>query len=352
MSKSRGTFITAESYLKEGLNPEWLRYYYACKLNGTMEDIDLNLDDFVLRVNSDLVGKFVNIASRSAGFITKRFASCLGRFDAAIDVFQEFVAAGEQVADHYENRDYGRAVREIMRLADLANQYVDTHKPWEIAKTVGRDADLHAVCTTALQLFRLLALYLKPILPHLAVQAEALLQTTLTWDAAGHPLAEGHQIQPYQHLLTRIDPKQVAALVAANTSNLAAETESHSPARHAEHQLHEIHPIAETITIDDFAKIDLRVAKIVSAEHVEGADKLLKLTLDLGNETRTVFAGIKSAYQPDRLVGRLTVMVANLAPRKMKFGLSEGMVLAAGPGGRDIFVLQPDEGAQPGMRVK
>ncbi len=350
MSKSRGTFITAESYLQQSMNPEWLRYYYACKLNGSMEDIDLNLEDFVARVNSDLVGKFVNIASRSAGFITKRFGGRLGAFDRHIEVFREFVGSAELVADAYENREYGRAVREIMRLADLVNQYVDTHKPWEIAKAPGRDAELHAVCTTAVQLFRVLALYLKPILPHLAGRAEELLQSALTWNELAEPLAEGHAIRPYQHLMTRIDGQQVAALVEANKISLMPETPS--PARHAERQVHEIHPIAETISIDDFAKIDLRIARIAAAESVDGADKLLKLTLDLGSETRTVFAGIKSAYSPERLVGRLTVMVANLAPRKMKFGVSEGMVLAAGPGGRDIFVLQPDDGAQPGMRVK
>jgi methionyl-tRNA synthetase len=352
MSKSRGTFITAESYLQQGLNPEWLRYYYACKLNGSMEDIDLNLDDFVARVNSDLVGKFVNIASRSAGFITKRFEGHLGAFDPSLEVYREFVGAADTIAEHYEGRDFGRAVREIMRLADLANQYVDTHKPWEIAKVPGREAELHAVCTAALQLFRLLALYLKPILPQLVEQAESLLQAELTWGALTSPLADGHEIQPYQHLMTRVDPKQVSALVAANKASLAPEPVPSTPARHAEHQVHEIHPIAETISIDDFAKLDLRVARILSAESVEGAEKLLKLTLYLGNETRTVFAGIKSAYAPGQLEGRLTVMVANLAPRKMKFGVSEGMVLAAGPGGRDIFVLQPDEGAQPGMRVK
>jgi len=351
MSKSRGTFITAESYLLQGLNPEWLRYYYACKLNGTMEDIDLNLEDFILRVNSDLVGKFVNIASRCAGFITKRFGGILGGCDPDTTILRDFAEASHLIAECYESRDYARAVREVMRLADLANQYIDANKPWEVAKALDCEVELHVVCTTALQLFRLLALYLKPILPQVAQRVEELLHTTLTWATACHPLPEGHAIQPYYHLMTRIEPKQVEALVAANKASLVARPPE-SPARHGEHQQHEIHPIAETISIEDFGKIDLRVAKIVNAEHVAGANKLLKLTLDLGNETRTVFAGIKPAYQPESLIGRRTVLVANLAPRRMKFGVSEGMVLAAGPGGADIFLLQPDDGALPGMRVE
>ncbi|QSA96249.1 methionine--tRNA ligase [Methylococcus sp. EFPC2] len=360
MSKSRGTFITAESYIQQGLNPEALRYYYACKLNGTMEDIDLSLDDFVARVNSDLVGKYVNIASRCAGFIAKYFDGQLGEFDAAGtgEVQHSSAFDADEIAGYYENRDYARAVRKIMELADRANVYVNENKPWELAKLEGTQenrARLHTVCTTALSLFRDLSIYLKPILPKLTTQVEGFLNTPLTWKDVYKNLQEGHRINTYSHLLTRVDPKQVEALLEVNKQSLQAAApapEPHSQQRHAEHQQHEIEAIAETISIDDFAKIDLRVARIVNAEHVEGADKLLKLTLDLGNETRTVFAGIKSAYQPEQLVGRHTVMVANLAPRKMKFGLSEGMVLAAGPGGKDIFVLNPDEGAQPGMRVK
>lgn len=371
MSKSRGTFITAESYLQQGLNPEWLRYYYACKLNGTMEDIDLNLEDFVARVNSDLVGKYINIASRCAGFLTKRFDGRL--MPAAGELlseewkleraFLDKVEGQEKskvalVEEHYENREYSRAVREIMELADIVNRYVAEKKPWEMAKAGNDDESLHIVCSAALRAFARLTILLKPILTGVVERVEELFGWTeefrrgFVWnDLFSLPIG---RIQPYQHLMTRIDPKQVEALVEANkpAPQTAPDPVSHSQVRHAERQQHEIQPIAETIGIEDFAKIDLRVAKIVDAERVEGADKLLKLTLDLGSETRTVFAGIKSAYEPERLIGRLTVMVANLAPRKMKFGLSEGMVLAAGPGGKDIFVLQPDEGAQPGMRVK
>jgi methionyl-tRNA synthetase len=353
MSKSRGTFITAESYLQQGLNPEWLRYYYACKLNGTMEDIDLNLEDFVARVNSDLVGKYINIASRTAGFITKQFDGKLGAIDPNDETVKEFVFAEEEIAQCYENRDYARALRKIMELADKANAYVNDNKPWELARSEQNLERLHVVCSSAINFFRDLTLYLKPVLPKLAQQVEQFLNVTLSWNDIESNL-QWHRINPYQHLMTRIDPKQIDALLEANKQSLqAAPTpEPHSQVRHAERQQHEIQPIAETISIDDFTKVDLRIARIVNAEHVEGADKLLKLTLDLGAETRTVFAGIKSAYAPERLSGRLTVMVANLAPRKMKFGLSEGMVLAAGPGGEDIFLLQPDAGAQPGMRVK
>jgi methionyl-tRNA synthetase len=367
MSKSRGTFITAESYLKLGLNPEWLRYYYAAKLNATMEDIDLNLDDFVARVNSDLVGKYVNIASRTAGFVVKRFGGRLIGVDHSL--LAETRAAAARIAALYDEREYGKAIREIMRLTDLANQYVDQEKPWDLAKQGGADARLHEVATIALNLFRLLAIYLKPVLPGLAENVEAFLGIPpLAWSDAERLLPEGHTINAYRHLMTRVEPKQIEALVAANRESLqptpAAPAPAHSQQRHAEAKVHaeERHakPVAEapaaqgqTISIDEFAKVDLRVARIAKAEHVEGAEKLLKLTLDLGGETRTVFAGIKSAYDPAALEGRLTVMVANLAPRKMKFGLSEGMVLAAsGDQGPGIFLLAPDSGAQPGMRVK
>ena len=354
MSKSRGTFITAESYLRH-LNPEWLRYYFAVKLGAGVEDLDLNFDDFSARVNSDLVGKYVNIASRAAGFLHKRFGGRLGEPDPAATLHAEGARAAEGIAASYERREFGQAMREIMRLADLANQYVDEHKPWVLARDAANDARLHRVCTTTLQAFRQLSVFLKPVLPGVAAQVEAFLACgPLSWDDAARPLPPGHAIQPYEHLMTRVEPRQIEALLADNSASLAPAPPS--PARHPEQQQHateaRMDPIAAPIGIEDFSKLDLRIARIASAEHVEGADKLLRLTLDLGGETRNVFAGIKSAYAPERLVGRLTVMVANLAPRKMKFGLSEGMVLAAGPGGKDLFILSPDSGAQPGMRVK
>jgi len=353
MSKSRGTFITARSYVDHIQNTEYLRYYYAAKLNGSMEDLDLNLDDFVAKVNSDLIGKFINIASRCAGFISKRFDGKLGVSDvAAIAAFKLAFENGE-IAQCFEQRDYSRALREIMRLADVANQYIAEQKPWELAKQEGREAELLVACSTAMTLFRDLTLYLKPVLPKLAEQVEAFLNVVpLTWGNVWSALPAGHTINTYQHLATRLDPKLIEAMVAANQESLKM-TETHSPARHAEAQQHAITPIAETISIEDFSKVDLRVAHIVNAEHVEGAEKLLKLTLDIGEEkTRTVFAGIKSAYDPEKLKGRMTVMVANLAPRKMKFGLSEGMVLAASGSQPGLFILSPDDGAQAGMRIK
>ncbi len=354
MSKSRGTFITAASYLETGLNPEWLRYYFAAKLNGSMEDIDLNLDDFVARVNSDLVGKFINIASRTAGFIHKNFGGKLADQIDHPEWLNGFQAAAASIADHYEARDFGRALREIMALADRANQFVADEKPWELAKQPDAVARLHQVCTIALNAFRLLTLYLKPVLPRLAQEVESFLAIEpLAWDHA-HTLLLGHRINEYAHLMTRIDPKSLTAMVDANRQNLEP---TPAPVRHAEAQAHAAQPaavaIADTISIEDFAKIDLRIARIAHAEHVEGADKLLRLTLDLGDlGTRQVFAGIKSAYAPETLVGRLTVMVANLAPRKMKFGMSEGMVLAASGDAPGLFILSPDSGAQPGMKVK
>ncbi|HLF23747.1 MAG TPA: methionine--tRNA ligase subunit beta, partial [Burkholderiales bacterium] len=366
MSKSRGTFITAESYLQLGLNPEWLRYYYAAKSNGTMEDIDLNLDDFVARVNSDVVGKYINIASRCAGFLSKRFDGKLEllpsafKFDVELfglrkdSIIAEFEERSETVGALYERREFSKALREIMQLADLANQFVDHYKPWELAKDRAKTAELHHVCSVALNLFRLLTLYLKPVLPIMAARAERFLNIApLEWKNSKTWLATGHVVRPYEHLATRIDPKQISALVEANRESL----QSPSPSgRIVQANDSESRSADAMITIDDFSKVDLRIARIAKAEHVDGADKLLKLTLDVGNlGTRQVFAGIKSAYDPARLVGRLTVMVANLAPRKMKFGMSEGMVLAASdadgklPG---IFLLSPDSGAQPGMRVK
>ena len=346
MSKSRGTFITAANFLTF-FDPEVLRYYYAAKLNATMEDLDLNLEDFVARVNSDLVGKYVNIASRAAGFIGKRFAGRIAEHfpDNAHDLLKAFVDAAEGISRHYEQREYGRAVREIMQLADLANQYVDERKPWEMAKDPGREAELQGVCSAALEAFRLLTLFLKPILPALAARVEAFLDIApLAWSdtVAGSSLA-GRTIKPYSHLLTRVDPDRIKALVEASRQSLPEPKAVEAPPA--------ITPIAETIGIDDFSKVDLRVARIVAAEAVEESDKLLRLTLDIGNETRTVFAGIKSAYEPTALVGRHTVMVANLSPRKMRFGESQGMVLAAGDG-VGLFILSPDDGAKPGMRVK
>lgn len=374
MSKSRGTFITASSYLQQNLNPEWLRYYYATKLNGTMEDIDLNLDDFIAKVNSDLVGKFVNIASRSAGFISKRFGGRLGATD--VHAFAPFAAAAQsgEITQSYEDRDFGKALREIMRLADVANQYVNEHKPWEIAKQEGQEDQLHVICSTALSLFRSLTVFLKPVLPKLAAQvAEFLALPEFVWADAGQVLPAGHHINAYQHLMTRVERGQIDKLVEANRDSLAAapvapvaakaKAEGKAKKADAAPQVAKTESTEQggVISIDDFTKVELKVAKIVNAEHVEGAAKLLKLQLDIGENVdgeakyRQVFAGIKSAYDPEKLIGRLTVMVANLAPRKMKFGMSEGMVLAASdesgecPG---LFILSPDSGAQPGMRVK
>ena len=360
MSKSRGTFITAQSYLDTGLNPEWLRYYYAAKLSATMEDIDLNLEDFCARVNSDLVGKYVNIASRSAGFIAKRFNGQLAPAQADLEAIIAIQGAAPRIAELYEAREFGKAMREIMALTDAANQYVDSVKPWELTKQAGKEVELHAACSNALNLFRLLTVLLKPILPQVAAKVESFLNIApLSWDDTRALLAGGHAINAYEHLMTRVDPKLIEKLVEANKESLAPAPEAQSPQRHGEHQQNEIKsesPWEPFCTIDDFMKVDLRIARIAQAEHVEGADKLVRLTLDIGDgETRNVFAGIKAAYDPAQLVNRLTVMVANLAPRKMKFGLSEGMVLAASdtsgqtPG---IFLLSPDSGAQPGMRVK
>jgi methionyl-tRNA synthetase len=347
MSKSRGTFITARSYLDHIKNPEYLRYYYAAKLNGSMEDIDLNLEDFVARVNSDLVGKYINIASRTAGFINKRFDGKLVAADQHT-VVQQIKAAASEIQKAYDARDFSRALREIMRLADLANADVAEAAPWVVAKQEGEaaNAKLHADCSSALEMFRLLTLYLKPVLPELAVQVEAFLDiSSLTWNSLNDSFKDGHAIKEYSHLITRIDGKHIEAMVEANKESLQQAAVTPVKAESTED--------AHYISIDDFTKVDLRIAKIVNAEHVEGAEKLLKLTLDIGEANpRQVFAGIKSAYDPATLVGRLTVMVANLAPRKMKFGMSEGMVLAASDESGGPFILSPDAGAQPGMRVK
>jgi len=349
MSKSRGTFIKARTYL-EYLNPEYLRYYFAAKLGSGVDDIDLNLEDFQQRVNSDLVGKVINIASRNAGFIKKRFAGKLSASVAEPGLFEEFVTAGHSIAQHYENREFSRAVREIMALADKANQYIDEQKPWVIAKEAGKDKELHDVCSMGINLFRILIGYLRPILPATAESSEAFLNiAALRWDELATPLTN-HEIAKFKPLMTRIERERIDAMLESSKQHLETiETASRKADKEkdTDKTSHE-----DTISFDDFAKVDLRIARIVKAEHVDGADKLLQLTLDIGNETRNVFAGIKSAYSPQDLEGRLTVMVANLAPRKMRFGVSEGMVLAAGPGGEDLFILSPDDGAQPGMKVK
>jgi methionyl-tRNA synthetase len=369
MSKSRGTFITAQSFIDAGLNPEWLRYYFAAKLNSTMEDIDLNLDDFQARVNSDLVGKYVNIASRAAGFLIKRFGGRIQTSAMGHPLLGTLRAAIPQIAAHYEARDYGRALRQTMELADAVNGYVDTAKPWDQAKDPANAVALHETCSVSIEAFRLLSLALKPVLPTLAKSVEAFLGIgPLTWADANAPLSAERPINAYQHLTTRVDPKQVEALLAANRESLQAadaaapvDAKARAAAKAAAANGRADQKVDEDesaiISIDDFAKIDLRVAKIVDCKAVEGSDKLLQLTLDVGEEkTRNVFSGIKSAYRPEQLVGKLTVMVANLAPRKMKFGLSEGMVLAASaadekaePG---LYILEPHGGAKPGMRVK
>ncbi|KHF25320.1 methionine--tRNA ligase [Solemya velum gill symbiont] len=347
MSKSRGTFIKASTYL-EHLNPEYLRYYFAAKLGAGVDDIDLNLEDFAQRVNSDLVGKFVNIASRFAGFINKRFDGKLAAELNDMALFDSFSNAGDSIAAAYEGREYSRAVREIMALADKANQYVDEQKPWIVAKEEGKDEELHQICSMGINLFRLLAIYLKPILPKTVEAAEEFLKVeALTWEDAASPLLD-HDISKFKALMTRVESKQIEAMVEGSKEDLAPSAKQVKQEKPAT----DMEAIAPTIEFDDFAKLDLRIARIAKAEHVEGADKLLQLTLDLGGETRNVFAGIKSAYDPSDLEGKLTVMVANLAPRKMRFGLSEGMVLAAGPGGDELYILNPDEGAKPGMRVK
>jgi methionyl-tRNA synthetase len=348
MSKSRGTGISPLRYLELGMNPEWLRYYIAAKLNANVEDIDFNPEDFVARVNSDLVGKYVNIASRAAGFITKRFGGKVLPNDAKRDIATSrwntlALEAEARIRSYYDEREFGRAIREVMELADRMNEAIDREKPWELAKDPAQEQRLHEVCSDCLHAFRQLTLFLAPILPHTAERAAAMLGLArpLRWEQLREPLTA---IEPYEHLLQRVDPKVLDALFDS------AKEASGAPAPKAPSTTPPA-PVAE-ITIDDFGKVDLRVAKILAAETVDGADKLLKLTLDVGDGQRTVFAGIRSAYTPDRLVGRLTVVVANLKPRKMRFGTSEGMLLAAGPGEKDIFLLSPDAGAAAGMKVK
>ncbi|MBL4783641.1 MAG: methionine--tRNA ligase [Porticoccaceae bacterium] len=350
MSKSRGTFIKARTYL-DHLNPEYLRYYFAAKLSSRVEDIDLNFEDFSQRVNTDLVNKVVNIASRCSGFIKKRFDGKLSAECAEPALFQEFIDASDNIAELYELREYGKAMRAISALADKANQYIDDKQPWVIAKQEGSDEELHGICSVGINLFYVIAAYLKPVVPQMVEKAENFLNVEpLPWPNELTPLLD-HAVNKFKPLMTRVDADKLAAMIDASKETL--EATKPTPAKKAkEKKVTEKNEKLDTIEFDDFAKIDLRVALIEKAEHVEGADKLLKLTLSLGDESKQVFAGIKSAYEPEKLEGRLTVMVANLAPRKMRFGVSEGMVLAAGPGGEDIWLLSPDDGAKAGMKVK
>jgi methionyl-tRNA synthetase len=347
MSKSRGTFIKARTFLQH-LNPEYLRYYFAAKLGAGVDDIDLNLEDFTARVNSDLVGKVVNIASRCAGFIVKKFDGKLSATVSDNSLSDKFISASESIAKAYEGREFGKAMREIMALADIANQYIDEQEPWVRIKDEAQQQNVQDTCSIGINCFRQLIIMLKPVLPLLATQAEAFLNVdSLQWKDLPNNLTD-HAINKFKPLMTRVEKEKIDAMIEASKEALKEEPK----VGHQAVDTSNIDPIAEEISYDDFAKLDLRVARIVKAEHVEKADKLLQLTLDIGIEQRNVFAGIKSAYNPEDLEGKLTVMVANLAPRKMRFGLSEGMVLAAGPGGKDLFVLNPDDGATPGMRVK
>jgi len=349
MSKSRGTFIKARTYL-EHLSPEYLRYYYAAKLGRGVDDLDLNLEDFVQKVNSDLIGKVVNIASRCAGFIHKGNAGVLAAGNAAPELTDAFLAAAPSIADAYEARDFARAMREIMGLADRANAWIADKAPWSLAKQEGKQEEVQAICALGVNLFRQLVIFLKPVLPLLAADAEKFLNVApLTWDDH-KTLLSNHQLNPFQALMTRIDPVKVEAMTAASKEDLTASATDTGSQGNGE-LLKD--PLSAEIDFDAFAAIDLRVALILKAEHVEGADKLLRLTLDIGDEQRNVFSGIKSAYpNPSELEGRLTMMIANLKPRKMRFGISEGMVMAAGPGGEEIYLLSPDSGAKPGQRIK
>ena len=342
MSKSRGTFIRARTYL-DHLHPDYLRYYFAAKLGAGTGDIDLNLEDFVQRVNADVVGKVVNIASRCAGFIQRRFEGRLADTLPQPELYARFTAARAAIASDFEERNYQSAIRRIMALADEANRYIDEEKPWQAIKEEHRLQEVHDVCTQGINLFRVLMAYLAPVLPFTADRAAAFLGIPLDdWRRIDEPLL-GVPLNTFQALLTRVDPIKVKAMIEDSKESLQPAAASAPRSKVAE--------LAPEITIDDFTRIDLRIARIITAEIVEDADKLLRLTLDIGNETRTVFAGIRSAYDPAELEGRLTVMVANLKPRKMRFGTSEGMVLAAGSGGSDLFILEPDEGATPGQRV-
>ncbi len=362
MSKSRGTFITAKSFIDNRLNPEWLRYYYAAKLNSSMEDIDLNLEDFVSRVNSDLIGKYVNIASRTAGFIAKYFDGRLSdRSFEENEILREFISKSPQISKNFEEREFGKAIREIMALADKANVYVDGEKPWELAKDETARLKLHEVCSISINLFKLLSVYLKPVLPSLVREVEKFLNIdNLSWADSQKLISPEHQVNKYQHLMTRVDQKHIDQLISANTVNLEQKPNA-SDSKKEEKKMSggqekvtsdEEIPKIDMISIDEFSKIDLRVALVKRAEHVEGADKLIKLVLQVGDEERQVFAGIKSAYAPEDLEGKLVVVVANLKPRKMRFGESQGMVLAASGDDSGIFVVSPDIGATHGMKVR
>ena len=342
MSKSRGTFINARCYL-DHLNPEYLRYYYASKLTASVEDIDLNLEDFIQKVNSDLVGKVVNIASRCAKFITKGNDGILSTHIADTALWQQVSDAGNKIAEHYEQREYSKAIREIMAQADAANEYIAAKEPWKLNKDPSQQQQVQDICSLGINLFRLLLTYLKPVIPTMAADGEAFLNDQLTWESIKQPLV-GHQINNFKPLLQRVEKEKVDAMVEASKQEVEQTTKAILEGPLADE------PIADEINFDDFMKVDLRVARIVKAEAVEGADKLLALTLDIGGETRNVFSGIKSSYQATDLEGRLTVMVANLAPRKMRFGVSEGMVLAAGDD-NGIYLLSPDSGAEPGQRI-
>ncbi len=345
MSKSRGTFIMARTYL-DHLNPEYLRYYFAAKLGPGVDDIDLNLEDFSTRVNADLVGKLVNIASRCAGFINKRFEGKLAPTLSSSGISDTIVAGAAAIADYYDGREYGKAMRDIMALADRVNQYIDEKQPWVAIKDEARHAEVHDVCSIGLNAFRQLVILLKPVLPRLAAQAEEFLAVgELAWADLEHDLLN-HAINRFKPLMTRIEPVFIERVIEDSKEDLVEEQKMQQA-----NDDPSIEPIAEEIVYEDFARLDFRVARIVAASRVEKSDKLLQLTLDIGSETRNVFAGISNAYDPDDLVGKLTVMVANLAPRKMRFGVSEGMVLAAGSGETEIYILHPDTGAQPGMRV-
>ena len=350
MSKRDGTFVKAETFLKH-LNPAALRYYYASKLNNRVEDIDLNLKEFTTKVNTDLVGKFINLASRTAKFVQDLGLSAEYPEDGGL--FQQGVDAGEAIAAAYEACDFNRAMRLIMELADRANPYVESHEPWNLRKDPERQQELQDVCSVALNLFRQIAIYLQPVLPEIAEKTSSLLGEPINhWEQAATPLT-GSPVSKFKHMMQRIEEKDVNAMIEeSKDENAAAESEVSSTQYNDSAQPLIDEPLAEEITFDEFAKVDLRVARVVKAEHVEEANKLLKLTLSLGgDETRQVFAGIKKAYKPEDLEGRLVVMVANLAPRKMRFGVSEGMITAAGPGGEEVFMLNIDEGAQPGQRV-
>ena len=355
MSKSRGTFITAKSYLDGGLNPEWMRYYIAAKLNSKIEDIDLNLNDFIARVNSDLVGKYVNIAARASGFIAKRFEGRLKDVSGS-PLLQKLAAERDNIAADFEHREYAKALRDIMALADAVNEYVDANKPWELAKQEGQEARLHEVCSELINAFKILSIYLAPVLPKVAERAAAFLNLDgLRWDAAATVLPEGHTINQYEHLMQRVEQKQVDDLIEANKQSIqsaqpasgTASTEA-APAEESPYA-----PVAEQAGFDDFMKIDMRVAKVLNCEAVEGSTKLLKFDLDFGFEKRIIFSGIAASYpNPAELNGRMVIAVANFAPRKMaKFGVSEGMILSAATADGKLKLLDVDAGAQPGDKV-